>query len=76
MPAASSAILAWSRTPSPSPTLGLSGPWRTTRLPTASIPEPAQRTTWPQNRWWTSSPTRNRQRQVALVPTQSTLPSP
>ena len=38
------------RSPSPSAARGLSGPNRTKRLPAASLPDAAQRTTWPQNR--------------------------
>ncbi len=37
---------------SPSATRGRAGPNRTRALPAASLPDAAQRTTWPQNRWW------------------------
>ena len=47
-----SPIRAWMRTGSPSSRRGLTGPNRTNPFPAASLPAAAQRTTWPQNRWW------------------------
>ena len=51
-PVTPSLIRAWSCAASPSATLGRTGPNRTKALPAVSLPEAAQRTTWPQNRWW------------------------
>ena len=51
MPSAKRAV---KRGLSPSGSLERSGPKRTQSLPAASLPAAAQRTTWPQKRWWIS----------------------